>query len=236
MTGPVTLVLLPGLDGTAVFLQPLLAALPANVRPVVVTFPQVGGDGYPELLALIQREVAGLGEFYVLGWSFAGPLALMLAAAKPERVRGVILSASFVGRRAGGCRGGGGRWSHRSWGRGGCCGDCRCGSSARAAMRCAWPKRRHGTSSRPVCSPGGCGPSAAVDAREALRSYRGPALDLAASDDRIVPPHCFEEIARERPSVTLTTISGRHLAMYTNPQAAARAILDFIAAEPVAGN
>ena len=84
MTGAVTLVLLPGLDGTEIFLQPLLAALPASVRPVVVTYPEAGGHGYPELLALIRGEVAGLEEFYVLGWSFAGPLALMLAEAEPE--------------------------------------------------------------------------------------------------------------------------------------------------------
>ena len=39
------------------------------------------------------RDIA---TFYVLGWSFSGPLALMLAEKEPQRTRGVILSASFI--------------------------------------------------------------------------------------------------------------------------------------------
>src|SRR5262249_11767487 len=35
-------------------------------------------------------------EFYVLGSSFSGPLAVMLAAEEPQKVRGIILSATFV--------------------------------------------------------------------------------------------------------------------------------------------
>jgi pimeloyl-ACP methyl ester carboxylesterase len=57
-------------------------------------------------------------------------------------------------------------------------------------------------------------------------------LYLAASHDPIVPPRCFEEIVRELPSVTLKTIPGRHLAMYANPQPAAQAIVEFVAARP----
>ena len=72
---------------------------------------------------------------------------------------------------------------------------------------------------------------AGVDARAELRRCHGPVLYLAASDDRIVPHRCFEEISRERPSVTLKTIPGRHLAMYANPHPAAQAILEFIAAK-----
>ena len=230
MNSSVTLVLLPGLDGTDVFLQPLLAALPASVRPVVITYPQVGGDGYPELLTLIRREVAGLGEFYVLGWSFAGPLALMLAEAEPERVRGVILSASFV------------RAPHAwmPWGRWALIGPVVWtwravrrlplwlfrprGDALRQAKTQTWRMLSAGLLARRLRTIAG------VDAREALRCCRGPVLYLAASDDRIVPPHCFEEIARERPSVTLKTIPGRHLAMYHNPQPAVRAIVEFIAA------
>ena len=82
-----TLVLLPGLDGTEIFLQPLLAALPPEVRPLVVSYPVTGPNRYAELLAVVREAVAGLGEFHVLGWSFSGPLALMLASAEPRRVR-----------------------------------------------------------------------------------------------------------------------------------------------------
>lgn len=87
------MVLLPGLDGTEVLLQPLVASLPGWVRPVVVTYPTSGGNSYADLLALARHAVADLPDCHVLGWSFAGPLALMLAAAEPNKVRGVILSA-----------------------------------------------------------------------------------------------------------------------------------------------
>jgi len=231
MTGAVTLVLLPGLDGTEVFFQPLLAALPASVRPVVITYPQAGGQGYPELLALIRREVAGLGKFYVLGWSFSGPLALMLAEAEPARVRGVILSATFVraphawmpwwrwalvgpvvwtwraGRRLP-------LWLFRPR-----------GDALRQAKTQTWRLISAGLLARRLRAIAG------VDARGALRRCRGPVLYLAASDDRVVPPRCFEEITRDRPSVTLKTIPGRHQAMYANPHPAAQAIAEFIAAE-----
>ena len=96
MRNEATLVLLPGLDGTEVLLQPLLAALRPSVRPLIVTYPTQGDNSYAALLALARQALAGLDECVVLGWSFAGPLALMLAQAEPYKVRGVILAASFV--------------------------------------------------------------------------------------------------------------------------------------------
>jgi pimeloyl-ACP methyl ester carboxylesterase len=92
---PATLVLLPGLDGTEIFLQPLLGALPDGVRPLVVTYPLAGPNRYADLLAVVREAVAGIGEFHVLGWSFSGPLALMLA--KPSRSR---CAATRSGRRS----------------------------------------------------------------------------------------------------------------------------------------
>jgi poly(3-hydroxyalkanoate) synthetase len=54
-------------------------------------------------------------------------------------------------------------------------------------------------------------------------------LYIASSQDDIVPRRNVDEIIRIRPSVKVVTIAGRHLAMYTNPQSAARAIAKFIA-------
>src|SRR5215468_3501013 len=94
-TGP-TLVLLPGLDGTDVFLRPLVAALPSTIRPVVVTYPTSGAEEYRDVLEIVRRATCGFSTFYVLGLSFSGPLAVMLAAEEPKRVKGVILVATFV--------------------------------------------------------------------------------------------------------------------------------------------
>src|SRR5262245_38426725 len=83
-----TLVLLPGLDGTDVFLRPLVAALSPAIQPLVVTYPTSGAEDYGDALGIVRRATAGLSEFYVLGLSFSGPLAVMFAAEEPERVKG----------------------------------------------------------------------------------------------------------------------------------------------------
>jgi len=96
MKAPVTLVVLPGLDGTDVLFRPFIAALPTGIRPIVIDYPAKGMNRYPDLLELVRRTVTDMPPFYVLSSSFSGPLAIMLARAEPEKVRGVILSASFL--------------------------------------------------------------------------------------------------------------------------------------------
>src|SRR5262249_36297609 len=67
---------------------------PRSIRSLVVSYPQSGPNGYDDLLSIVRRAVAELPEFYVLGSSFSGPLAVMLAATEPQKVRGIILSAT----------------------------------------------------------------------------------------------------------------------------------------------
>lgn len=229
ITKPTTLVLLPGLDGTDVFFRPLLTFLPQAVRPVVVCLPTSGANTYADLFALIHDAVAELPEYYVLGWSFSGPLALMLATAEPTKVRGVILAATFV------------RppqprltwmrfavttpviWALRAsrrvpgWlGRGPI-------DPIQRAMAETWARvgaRVVAARVRAILT---------VDAREPLRRCCAPVLYLASSHDEVVPRCNVEEIVSLRPSVQVHTIAGRHLAMYTNPEATASALLEFIA-------
>lgn len=225
-----TLVLLPGLDGTEIFFQPLLAALPENVQALVVSYPAAAGHGYADLLPLVRRAIADVPECHVLGWSFSGPLALMLAAAEPQKVRGVILSASFV------------RPPHRlmsrlrfalvgpviwTW---------------RAVRRLPlWllrprtdPLRRAKTQTWHQVSSGVLAARLraimGVDAREPLNACHQPVLYIASRQDGIVPRRNVDEIVRLRPSVRVVTIPGRHQAMYTHPESAARAISEFIEA------
>jgi pimeloyl-[acyl-carrier protein] methyl ester esterase len=90
---PMVTLLLPGLDGTGRLfarLQPLLApALGARV----VSFPADRALGYQELLA--ELEVPS-GPFAIVAESFSGPLGVLLASRHAERVRGLVLVASFV--------------------------------------------------------------------------------------------------------------------------------------------
>lgn len=223
----ITLVLLPGLDGTEVFFRPLLAALPEWVKPVVITYPASVAN-YPDLLALVLATVDDAQDFYVLGWSFSGPLALMLAAKERSKVKGVILCASFVR-----CPRPGFVWlrfavaapvvhlvrlarraplllssdsTDEYW-------------RDKAATWIRVPSRVLAARARAIL---------ALDARECLRGCLPPVLYLAGSRDRVIPRRNVDEIMKELPSTKVVTVDGPHLALYTNPTAAARAIVKFI--------
>jgi pimeloyl-ACP methyl ester carboxylesterase len=224
-----TLVLLPGLDGTEIFLQPLLGALPPDVRPLVVSYPVAGPNRYPELLAVVREAVAGLDEFHVLGWSFSGPLALMLANAEPRRVRSVILSASFVRPprpRLAKLRFalvGPAIWTWRAvrrlplW-------LLRPRSDPfRQAKTLTWRRLSARVLAKRIRA------ITTVDVREELRACPQRVLYIAASRDAIVPRRCLDEILVVRPSVEVATIEGEHFALYANPRPAAQAISRFIA-------
>lgn len=228
MLTPITLVLLPGLDGTDVFFRPLLAALPGWIMPIVVQFPTVGANEYPDLLRLAQCALMKTTACYVLGWSFSGPLALMLAAAEPAKVRGVILASTFV------------RPPRPIYAR------LRWAAVTPTVWMLRFSKRlpvwlylsssdrlrrdKTETWKRVKASMVAARIRALlqVDARELLKTCPVPVLCLAGSDDGIVPHDNVEEMVCVRPSTQVRMIEGQHFAIYTNPNAAADAIMEFM--------
>ena len=87
-----TLVVLPGLDGTGLLTTPLLDALTARGVPAqVLRYPQEGPQDYATLAARVRLQLPET-PFVLLGESFAGPLAVLLAAQTPPALRGVVLS------------------------------------------------------------------------------------------------------------------------------------------------
>jgi len=225
---PTTLVLLPGLDGTEIFFGPLLAELPTWFKPVVVTYPISGANDYPDLFAIVEAAVDDCADFYVLGWSFSGPLALMLAAKKESKVRGVILCASFIGPPLLGLS-----WLRfavrspvmhlvRLIHRATMSLSNYSTDTFRSDKSATWarvPSHILAARTRGIL---------ALDARECLRGCPRPILYLAGSKDRVVPNCNAEEIVRELPSTKVVTIEGPHLALYSNPTAAVRAIVRFV--------
>jgi len=87
-------VLLPGLDGSGDLFEPLVAAAPPHLRPIVIRLPDLGS--YEELLPVVRDHLPPAGRFALLGESFSGPLAIAIAREMPGRIAGVILSNSFV--------------------------------------------------------------------------------------------------------------------------------------------
>jgi pimeloyl-[acyl-carrier protein] methyl ester esterase len=91
----VRLLLLPGLHGTEGLFPPLERELPSWIAPTTINYPLDRLHRYDDVLRFI-LERAPEGHFAVLGDSYSGPLALMVARALPERVTAVILSVTFV--------------------------------------------------------------------------------------------------------------------------------------------
>jgi pimeloyl-[acyl-carrier protein] methyl ester esterase len=89
-------ILLPGLDGTGDLFAPLLAVLPRDVTAKVISYPPDQALSYEALLGVIEHQLPLNGEMILLAESFSGPLALRYAAMYPQRVRAVVLCASFI--------------------------------------------------------------------------------------------------------------------------------------------
>ncbi|NJN37061.1 MAG: alpha/beta hydrolase [Nitrospiraceae bacterium] len=67
-----------------------------------------------------------------------------------------------------------------------------------------------------------------VDARDLFAGLPRRVLCIAGSHDGIVPHHNVEEIVRLQPSAAVRLIAGHHFAIYTNPNAAAAAITEYM--------
>jgi pimeloyl-ACP methyl ester carboxylesterase len=222
-----TLVLLPGLDGTEEFFGPLLDRLPPWIAPRVVPYPEQGPNGYADLLPLVDRTLASVGECLILGWSFGGPLALMAAAARPAQVRGVVLFNSFVS-------------SPRPAAR-----ALRCAlqpllvATLRALRRtrylvpgyaCPELRRAKARTWRRVDAAVLTARARSVldvDARELLALSSARVLCIVASRDEVIPRRCAEEILQIAPHAEFAEIDGPHMALFSNPGRSATLISRF---------
>jgi pimeloyl-ACP methyl ester carboxylesterase len=91
-----SLVLLPGLDGTGALFRGLLDALDPDIRTVVVSYPQDRDMDYAGLERIVRSRLPEPHPFVIFAESFAGPMAVTIAASRPAGLRGLILSCSFA--------------------------------------------------------------------------------------------------------------------------------------------
>jgi pimeloyl-ACP methyl ester carboxylesterase len=221
------IVLLPGLDGTGDLFRPLLDVVPACHRTRVLSYPADRASSYPDLFRLIETELEGDREIVLLAESFSGPLAVRFAAAHPDRVRAVVLCASFV-------RPPLPRWILRlavpgvffvpppafvirrlMLGRGAPDPLVR---AVRAAIRRVSPRVLAGRL-REV---------AGVDCAANLRECRAPMLYFAATNDRLVRRSAVDAVLAARADVTVGRVEGPHLLLQREPVRAWREIERFL--------
>lgn len=91
-----TLVMLPGLDGTGLVFEPLLAHLPEEITAQVVRYPADRIMTFQEHVAFARRHLPKQKPFVLLAESFSGPIGLQLLAEPPDNLVGVIFVATFA--------------------------------------------------------------------------------------------------------------------------------------------
>jgi pimeloyl-ACP methyl ester carboxylesterase len=224
------LLLLPGMDGTGRLFAPLLAFLSPTMTPTVVAYFPDRSCGYAELLPLVEEVVPDGREFLVLGESFSGPLALLLAAQQPPGLRGVVLCATFARSPlpyfARWLRGLIRPWWFRAvprwlirWGLLGRFETPPLRQLVEAAIAEVQPKVL-AARARAIL---------AVDVGSQLQACPVPVLYLAATEDRLVRRSNFGYISRLQKRVEAVTLVGPHLVLQVAPEKAARVIEAFAA-------
>jgi len=93
----ITLVLLPGLNGTAGLFDPLLSVATNEYELMVINYPTHQVKSYEELTAYVLEKVSSIkGRFILVGESFSGPIAILLSAKSISGLIGTILVATFA--------------------------------------------------------------------------------------------------------------------------------------------
>jgi pimeloyl-ACP methyl ester carboxylesterase len=91
-----TIILLPGLDGTSHLFGSFLKRLPSYLNPLTISYPTDIVMDYEELRNYVMDRLPGRRDFVLLAESFSWPLAVQIAVERPEIVKALILVATFV--------------------------------------------------------------------------------------------------------------------------------------------
>jgi len=92
----VATLVLPGLDGTDLLLDRFRRLAPPTYDVTVLALPDDPTAGYSELCDHFSETVASAGKCVLIGESFSGPLAVLLAQRHPGVMIHLVLVATFV--------------------------------------------------------------------------------------------------------------------------------------------
>lgn len=224
-----TLVLLPGMDGTGAMFGPFVARIDPRFLVKVVRYPPTAPLGYPELEAVARAELPPDGPFVILAESFSGPIAVSLAASCSARLKGLILCASFVRS----------PWPFLS--------KFRClarmlpagiapmpvlsyfllGAHAPGHLRAALAQAAAPVS--PAAWRARLQAVLAADVSEQVYGLTVPVLYLRASHDRVVPRSASGLVTQLHPATRVAQIEAPHLLLQSAPAEAARVVDAFVA-------
>lgn len=218
--------MLPGLDGTGKLFEPLLQILGDRWPHQVMRYPANPGWGYAELLTWVQEHIPNDQPLFILAESFSGPLAIELAARRPQQVRGLVLCCTFAANPRPGLN-----WA--------------AGLLPWLPM-VTWPT---GPMLRLLMGPYGTAVARrqmvevvsglptdlvrarlaavmAADVRPVLPSLRQPVWVLQAEADALVPSAATQELSDGLPQAQRVRLAGPHALLQACPDAAAAVLRD----------
>jgi pimeloyl-ACP methyl ester carboxylesterase len=225
---PVTLVLLPGMDGTGTLFEPFVAALRDEFANKVVAYPATEPIGYEQLESVARAALPPEGPLILLGESFSGPVAVAIAASNPQRIKGLVLCCTFV-------RNPKPIFSAVKW----LAGILPIAHLPTAVLsyfllgRFATPALREALERAlaqvaPAVFRARLKAVLSVDVSSQLDEVRVPVLYLRATRDRLISPSMSLQIARLCPQMKIHAIEGPHCLLQAAPHEAARAIAGFV--------
>ncbi|MBV7563978.1 alpha/beta fold hydrolase [Pseudomonas sp. sia0905] len=92
----ITLVLLPGMDGTGSLFQPLIDCSGDFFDIRVISYPTDEALGYEALERMVLSSLPRGEPYILLGESFSGPIAISIAATRPPGLIGLVLCSTFA--------------------------------------------------------------------------------------------------------------------------------------------
>ena len=223
-----TLVLLPGMDGTGDMFAPFVSAMGATCKTLCVRYPGDGDQGYEELETLVRSKLPQRGAYVVLGESFSGPIAAALTAAPPSGMVGAVLCCTFLRnpRPQLAVFSGLLRFAPLKAAPIAAMATVLLGPYSTVAMRTALRRALAQVSNASLQAR--LRAVVEVDARASLAVAKVPVLYLQASQDYLLPASAGAEVKASLPATTMLSIEGPHLLLQARPALAAAAIGEFM--------
>jgi pimeloyl-[acyl-carrier protein] methyl ester esterase len=223
----VTLVLLPGLDGTGLLFSDFVSALGPEFEAIVVRYPTDQCLSYAELESMVRASLPADRPFMLLGESFSGPIAIAISASRPCGLVGLILCCSFA------------RYPRRLLAKlqalvpvipvkgrfVSLVGRVANRRGVSPALRSRLREVAAKVSSRVVRAR--IGEVLRVDVRDKLPGIAVPILYLRASYDGVIPPRASEEIQRFATRVRIVDFDAPHFLLQAIAPRAAEVIGEF---------
>jgi pimeloyl-ACP methyl ester carboxylesterase len=214
------------MEGSDILFGPLRDTAPPGAELITVTYPSGDKNGYNDLLPRVRAILPTDRPFYLLGWSFSGPMALMVAAERPANLRGVILAASFVRHPLP-------RWMRRiaqPW----LFKLCPATYPVKALLNGADARGLRDLVARAIAQADSVALASraragmTVDATEHLKHCPVPVMYLRATEDRLIAARHAEEARRLLPGLRIVDMPGPHMALVTDPSRSWSALSSFM--------